>query len=43
MYRVYAIAMCTGSHVALDANNVYVDNIYRYVRLSLLRLQYKFR
>jgi len=44
--RVYAlvIAISTRSHVALDANNVYVDNIYRYVRfMPLSRLQYTFR
>jgi len=32
MGHVYAlvVAICTESHVALDTNNVYVDNIYRY-------------
>jgi len=46
MYRVYAlvVAICTGGHVALDANYVYVDNIYRYVRfVPLSWFQYTFR
>jgi len=46
MDRVHAlvVAICTGSHVALDVNNVYVDNIYQYVRyVPLSRLQYTFR
>jgi len=46
MYRVYArvVAICTGSHVALNANNIYVDNIYQYIRfVSLSRFHYTFR
>jgi len=45
MYRVYAlvVAICTESH-ALNANNVYVDNIYWYIwYMPLSRLQYTFQ
>jgi len=46
MYRVYAlvVAIYISSHVALDANNAYVDNIYQYIRfVPLSRFQYMFR
>jgi len=41
MYSVHAlvVAVCTRGHVALNANDVYVDDIYRYVRfMPRLRL-----
>src|ERR1700728_1479992 len=46
MYRMneFAVAIRTRGHVTLYADNVYVDNINRYVRLVLPpRLQYTLR